>query len=43
LKIENPRNFVKSANYFDLFSDVHKENMFTNNLEDRREAPSRVS
>ena len=30
---ENPRIF------FVLFYDVHKENMFTTNLEDRREAP----
>ena len=33
---ENPRiNFV-------LFYDVHKENMFTINLEDGREAPSKA-
>ena len=35
---ENPRNFLwKSANYFYF---VHKENMFTINLGDWREAPS---
>ena len=34
---ENPRiNFV-------LFYDVHKENMFTINLEDGREAPDKAS
>ena len=34
---ENPRII------FVLFSDVHKENMFTINLEDGREAPSKAS
>ena len=34
---ENPRIF------FVLFHDVHKENMFTINLEDGREAPSKAS
>ena len=34
---ENPRII------FVLFYDVHKENMFTINLEDGREAPSKVS
>ena len=34
---ENPRII------FFLFYDVHKENMFTNNLEDGREAPSKAS
>ena len=35
----------KSANYFCfvLFYDVHKENMFTINLEDGREAPTKAS
>ena len=33
---ENPRII------FVLFYDVHKENMFTTNLEDGREAPSRA-
>ena len=33
---ENPRII------FVLFYDVHKENMFTNNLEDGREAPSKA-
>ena len=36
-KFENPRII------FVLFYDVHKENMFTINLEDRREAPSKAS
>jgi len=35
--IENPR--ISSV----LFYDVHKENMFTINLEDGREAPSKAS
>ena len=30
-------------NLFVLFYDVHKENMFTINLEDGREAPSKAS
>jgi len=34
---ENPRII------FVLFYDVHKENMFTINLEDGREAPSKAS
>jgi len=34
---ENPRII------FALFYDVHKENMFTINLEDGREAPSKAS
>jgi len=34
---ENPRSI------FVLFYDVHKENMFTINLEDGREAPSKAS
>ena len=34
---ENPRII------FVLFYDVHKENMFTINLEDGREAPSQAS
>ena len=34
---ENPRII------FVLFYDVHKENMFTINLEDEREAPSKAS
>ena len=34
---ENPRII------FVLFYDVHKENMFTINLEDGREAPSKTS
>ena len=34
---ENPRNI------FVLFYDVHKENMFTINLEDGLEAPSKAS
>ena len=34
---ENPRII------FVLFNDVHKENMFTINLEDGREAPSKAS
>ena len=34
---ENPRII------FVLFYDVHKENMFTTNLEDGREAPSKGS
>ena len=34
---ENPRMI------FVLFYDVHKENMFTINLEDGREAPSKAS
>ena len=34
---ENPRII------FVLFYDVHKENMFTTNLEDGREAPSKAS
>ena len=34
---ENPRII------FDLFYDVHKENMFTINLEDGREAPYKAS
>ena len=34
---ENPRII------FILFYDVHKENMFRTNLEDRREAPSKAS
>jgi len=29
--------------FFVLFYDVHKENMFTINLEDEREAPSKAS
>ena len=33
LNLENPRII------FVLFYDVHKENMFTTNLEDGREAP----
>ena len=33
---ENPRII------FVLFYDVHKENMFTTNLEDGREAPSKT-
>jgi len=33
---ENPRII------FVLFYDVHKENMFTNNLEDGRKAPSKA-
>jgi hypothetical protein len=28
--------------FFVLFYDVHKENMFTTNLEDGREAPSKA-
>ncbi len=36
--------FVKIREIFlFLFYDVHKENMFTINLEDRREAPSKAS
>ena len=32
---ENPRNFLlKSANFFVLFYDVHKETMFTIKIED---------
>ena len=34
---ENPRII------FVMFYDVHKENMFTINLEDGREAPSKAS
>jgi len=37
LKIENPRII------FVLFYDVHKENMFTINLEDGRETPYKAS
>ena len=37
---ENPQNFlIKSANFFVLFYNVHKENMFTIEKEDGREAP----
>jgi len=37
LNIENPQII------FVLFYDVHKENMFTINLEDGREAPYKAS
>jgi len=52
IKIRSSLNFLKfwkSTNFFVkirelfLFYDVHKENMFTINLEDGREAPSKVS
>ena len=33
----------KSANYLCFFYDVHKENMFTMNLEDGREVPYKAS
>jgi len=43
-KTENPRNFCENPRIiFVLFYDVHKENMFTINLEDGREAPSKAS
>ena len=35
-QFENPRFFFKSANFF--FYNVHKENMFTMEMEDGREA-----
>ena len=35
--------FWKSTKIFVLFYDVHKENMFTINLEDGREVPSKAS
>ena len=41
---ENPPNFCENPQtIFVLFYDVHKENMFTINLEDGREAPYRTS
>ena len=41
---ENPRFFCENPRIiFVLFYDVRKENMFTINLEDGREAPSKAS
>ena len=41
---ENLRNFLRNPRIiFVLFYDVHKENMFTINLEDGREAPIKAS
>ena len=34
---------IKISNIFVLFYDVHKENMFTINLEDGCKAPSKAS
>ena len=42
--LKNQRNFCENPRIiFVLFYDVHKENMFTTNLEDGREAPSKAS
>ena len=35
--------WLKFTINYSLFYDVHKENMFTINLEDGREAPSKAS
>ena len=44
LNFENPQNFFENPRIiFVLFYDVHKENMFTINLEDVREAPYKAS
>ena len=37
------QNSIVIKFFFVLFYDVHKENMFTINLEDGREAPSKAS
>ena len=37
--IENPRNFFLNPQKKSFFFNVHKENMFTMEMEDGREAP----
>ena len=42
-KYLSPSNFENPRIIFVLFYDVHKENMFTINIEDGREAPYKAS